>query len=345
MCLCHSFAEHFITSYSEEWKKERSKYVKALRGSGFGTSTAEAKIQAEIEVLIKQLQKSQDANEEGINLSEPLSTAAVNFMCGILFNEHYETDDPAFLHLKHLIKEMLNFDFAQMGMLDMLPVWLSKLMMPSLFKEVPARLNTLRQVVVEKIKEHQKSHTPGEPRDFIDVLLDERAGKDINYESMADSCVATLPDATDNLPLAVEWMLVYVTKHPEVQAKVHSAIDDVVGKDRKPTLADKPNLPYLEAVMLESLRLSTPVVMLPYHAVNKNVKLRGYNIPKHAVIMGNVAAVHFDPKVFPDPYQFKPERFINTDGKLFKVDTIMPFGIGKFLQWSVNLIFSMCFFD
>ena len=326
-------AELFITQYSEQWKKEKRLYVKALRGFGFGASSAEGKIQAEVDVLINQLLKFQEeAGEDGVSLSDPLSTAAANFIFSIILNEHYEPDDPALKDMKHMLKELFNISFTSVAVLEVLPVWLSKLLMPSLYKKLPGRLAELRHVIIRKIKKHQETHTPGEPRDFVDVILDEKVARDINHEEVADSCIVTLPDSLDNLPLAVEWLMLYVTKHPEVQAKIHSHIDEVIGKDRKPSLADKPNLPYLEAVMLETLRLATPVPVLLFHAVNENVQLRGYDIQKNALIMGNVSAVHFNPEVFPEPHLFRPERFINSEGQLVNADLIIPFGIGRFFD-------------
>ncbi len=66
------------------------------------------------------------------------------------------------------------------------------------------------------------------------------------------------------------------------------------------------------------------------HRVLKDLTFRGYNIPRdNCIVLANLYAVNYDPKTFPNPELFNPDRFINDDGKLIKNDTVIPFGMGK----------------
>ena len=65
------------------------------------------------------------------------------------------------------------------------------------------------------------------------------------------------------------------------------------------------------------------------HTALKNTTFRGFNIPTHAQLIGNIYAAHMDGKVFRDPTQFRPSRFITDSGQLIKDDSVIPFGMGK----------------
>lgn len=104
----------------------------------------------------------------------------------------------------------------------------------------------------------------------------------------------------------VQAMLLF----PEVQRKAQSEIDRVVGSDRLPTMEDLPNLQYIRACMKESLRwMPTTILGAVPHAVTQDDEYMGYFIPKGAGVMNNVWAIHMDPKRYPNPRAFNPDRY------------------------------------
>ena len=303
--------------------------MSALRSFGFGATSAEGKIQSGIDAMMDQMTTAQEhSSGEGIELKELITSTAANFICNILYDQHYDPDDPELHNLVHMIRGMFKYDFFYLTLVGTLPLWVSKLVMPGLCRDLPGRVDKLRQFVIGKIKEHEPQHIPGQPRDFIDMYLDERGTQNINYVQFADNCLAFLPDAIDSLSYSVMWMILCVIKHPHVQRKIQDDIDNVIGKDRKPQLADKAHLPYLEAVIMETLRFATPAPLAAPHTVQADVQLRGYTIPKGTTIMASLYAAHHDPQLFLQPYTFSPERFISPEGDLIKNDQIIPFGIG-----------------
>ena len=116
----------------------------------------------------------------------------------------------------------------------------------------------------------------------------------------------------------------------DIQSKMWKEIDNVVGVGRLPSLSDRPNLPYCEAVILESLRLGNIVPLSLPHLVTGDVKCQGYKIPKGSVIFPCLDSVVHDEKLFPNSHDFKPERFIDTDGKLYNQDKVLTFSLGEF---------------
>lgn len=99
---------------------------------------------------------------------------------------------------------------------------------------------------------------------------------------------------------------------PEVQRKAQEEIDRVVGRDRSPTWDDESSLPYITACVTEVLRWRTVTILggIP-HAPIQDDEYRGYRIPAGTPITGNVWAIHRNPREFPAPDSFRPERYLN----------------------------------
>lgn len=120
---------------------------------------------------------------------------------------------------------------------------------------------------------------------------------------------------------------------PEVQKKAQEEMDRVVGKDRSPSWEDIDGgkLPYLTALVKEVLRWRTVTVLagIP-HANIKDVEYRGYHFPAGTNFTGNMWAIHRNPKDFPDPDNFQPERFVEGSKRPYpNARGSNPFGWGR----------------
>ena len=126
--------------------------------------------------------------------------------------------------------------------------------------------------------------------------------------------------------------------HEDVQNKMWKEIDNVVGVGRLPCLSDRPNLPYCEAVIHESLRIGNIAPLSLPHLVTGDVHCQGFRIPKGSVIFPCLDSVVHDEKLFPNSHDFKPERFIDTDGKLYNQDTVLTFSLGEFICINITVL-------
>ena len=108
-------------------------------------------------------------------------------------------------------------------------------------------------------------------------------------------------------------------------------IEDVVGFNRRPSLADKPAMSYTEAVISEVQRLANIAPIAVLHTASEDLRWREFVIPKDCSIIVNLDTIHSDEKVFPEPDKFKPERFLTADGRHTGAkESTLPFGTGKF---------------
>ena len=79
--------------------------------------------------------------------------------------------------------------------------------------------------------------------------------------------------------------MLYMGRYPDVQARVHEELDNVVGQGRVPSLEDKPRLPFTEAVVMEIQRYASIVPQGVSHTVQKEVTVNGLTLPKDAMVV------------------------------------------------------------
>ncbi|KAJ8454431.1 hypothetical protein ONZ45_g19310 [Pleurotus djamor] len=146
---------------------------------------------------------------------------------------------------------------------------------------------------------------------------------------------------------ALNFFVQAMVLYPGVQEKVHAEMDRVLGPGILPTFADRVNLPYFEAVILEVLRWRPPTAIGVPHSVMRDDIYNDYFIPKDTMIFANIwlapswvpsmtlptpalnRGMTHDPEAFPDPDNFVPERFLSEDGSLKPTDRPITFGFGR----------------
>lgn len=131
--------------------------------------------------------------------------------------------------------------------------------------------------------------------------------------------------------ITIEWAMTELLCNPETLMKAKTELRQVIGQNRKMNESDIDNLPYLQVIVKETLRLHPPVPFLIPRKAILDTKFMGYFIPKNTQVFVNAYAIGRDPDVWIDePDSFKPERFIGS-----KVDykgqhyELIPFGAGR----------------
>ncbi|KAH9886921.1 cytochrome P450 [Cubamyces lactineus] len=122
-----------------------------------------------------------------------------------------------------------------------------------------------------------------------------------------------------------------MTRFPHVLRKAQEEMDGVVGNDRVPDFSDRESLPYLNAVFEEMLRWHPALPMAVPHRLMVDDEYRGYDLPAGATVIANTWAITRDTRFFPDPEEFRPERYLVSDEE--KRDILLPssfvFGYGR----------------
>lgn len=136
---------------------------------------------------------------------------------------------------------------------------------------------------------------------------------------------------TETTSTAVQWFIVLLINHPEVQTLMRQEISDVIGTSRYPCMDDRGKLPYTEAVLHEVLRFGCIAPLAVPHGLTKDFIYKGHVIPKDAILIPNLHSVLNDPEIFEEPEKFRPSRFLDADRKLVNVDKVLVFSLGNFV--------------
>ncbi|CAO3633968.1 unnamed protein product [Mucor hiemalis] len=116
---------------------------------------------------------------------------------------------------------------------------------------------------------------------------------------------------SDTTTSTLEWLIAFLANNPGIQTKAYQEINDVVGTTRLPGAQDESRLPFIQCIILETLRLRPPAPIAIPHSTSKDDTYKGWFIPENTIIVMNLYAVHHDSLRFPDPHAFQPERHMD----------------------------------
>ena len=170
-----------------------------------------------------------------------------------------------------------------------------------------AAIDTIRTIVKDVIRERRAS---GEDRgDLLSMLLMARDedGVGLTDTEVLDQSATLFFAGHETTANSLAWNWYLLAKHPDVTERLQAEIDAQCG-DQPPTLADLRAIPYLEQVVKESMRI-LPSVWAFMKEPNRDVTIRGYRIPKGTQIFYSPYVLHQDPRWFPEPQRFDPDRF------------------------------------
>lgn len=200
------------------------------------------------------------------------------------------------------------------------------------FKRTAKQWNhTLERVVEAPNKFVEKQISEGTaPDSFLgDYLKDEKLGPEQRFEVKLTTASLYTGGADTTVATLSSFCLAMIL-HPEVQKKAQEEIDRIVGVDRLPSFSDRANLPYVDAMVKESLRWHPIGPMGLPHTSTQEDEYNGYLIPKGAMLLQNIWLFTHDPDTYPNPMRFKPERFVQTDDHTAELDpSRYVFGFGR----------------
>ncbi|XP_077994779.1 1,25-dihydroxyvitamin D(3) 24-hydroxylase, mitochondrial-like [Glandiceps talaboti] len=170
----------------------------------------------------------------------------------------------------------------------------------------------------------EKQENDEEDSDFLTYMVSQAtldAGE--IYGNVTD-LLAVAIDTTSNTTL---WALYNLAKHPHVQNLLHEEVCRVVPRGETPTCKHINQMPYLRAVLKESMRLY-PVITRNSRILDQDIVIRGYKIPAKTCLVGLTWLIGRDPQLFQDPLEFKPERWLKEEREHFYGTKSIPFGFG-----------------
>jgi cytochrome P450 len=210
--------------------------------------------------------------------------------------------------------------------LIMLPAaeWLVHLRPPGLAAFVRAR-NRIDAVVYRMIDAHRQS---GADRgSLLDLMLaSSPANDEESRQSLRDQVITIFLAGYETVANALSWTWYLLSQNPDCEVRFHDEVQGVL-QGRLPTVDDVSRLSYTENVLAEALRLYPPAWAMGRYARN-DFALGEFFLPARTTVLISQFITHRDPRYFPDPLRFDPDRF-STDAKARRTKfTYFPFGAG-----------------
>ncbi|GMH29836.1 hypothetical protein Nepgr_031679 [Nepenthes gracilis] len=187
-------------------------------------------------------------------------------------------------------------------------------------------------IIDERLMSRKNSVSSEKNDDVLDAILSISRGKDKEFDISAiphlllDLFVA----GTDTTSTTFEWAMTELIRNPEKLEKARAELRHIIGNGNLDKEEDIAQLPYLQAVVKETLRLHPAVAFLIPRKVSMDVHISGYTVPKGAQVLVNVWAMGREESVWEAANSFIPERFMesNIDVKGGNFE-LLPFGAGR----------------
>jgi cytochrome P450 len=185
----------------------------------------------------------------------------------------------------------------------------------------------LDKIVYDIIRERRAGGD--DPGDLLSMLLSARDedGSGMSDQQVRDEVMTLLLAGHETTANALTWAFVLLAQHPDVDARL-AAEARRVAPDRNPTPADVPQLAYADMVVKEVLRLYPPAWIINYEAT-EDTTISGYPIRRGTTVFLSQWVTHRDPRWFPEPDSFRPERWGTAEIKQMPHFAYFPFGGGE----------------
>ncbi|KAL9231524.1 hypothetical protein vseg_006746 [Gypsophila vaccaria] len=286
--------------------------------------------------------KSSMSRTGHVEIKKILHFGSLNNVMQSVFGKSYDFSKNAQGREESLLDELVTEGYELLGMFNWSDHFapLAWLDLQGVRKRCRALVEKVNVYVGNIIKEHEAKRTSvnvpenvdGSAKDFVDVLLDlEDSETKISESDMIAVLWEMIFRGTDTVAILLEWALARMVLHPDIQAKAQAEIDSVVGRNNPVSDSDLPNLPYLQSILKETLRVHPPGPLLSWARLAiHDTQIGAHFIPAGTTAMVNMWAITHDEKVWANPEEFEPNRFMSEDVNIMGSDLrLAPFGAGR----------------
>ncbi|KAG6497089.1 cytochrome P450 CYP73A100-like [Zingiber officinale] len=326
-----------FTEYGDHWRKMRR-----IMTMPFFTNKVVAQYremwQEEMNAVVESLRA---APTEGVVVRRRLQLMLYNIMYRMMFDVRFESaEDPLFQQATRFNSERSrlaqSFDYNYGDFIPILRPFL-KGYLEKCRDLQSRRLAFFNDNYVEKRRKVMSTRDGSSDR--LRCAMDYILEAEMNGEISSDNVLYIVENinvaAIETTLWGMEWALAELVNHPSCQKRLREELQRVLGEEPV-TETSLPRLPYLQAVVKETLRLHSPIPLLVPHMNLDAAKLGGYEIPKRTKVIVNAWWLGNNPEWWVRPEEFRPERFLEEEGEVEamvgggKVDfRFLPFGVGR----------------
>ncbi|XP_077224549.1 cytochrome P450 CYP82D47-like [Tasmannia lanceolata] len=341
--MCYDFAMFGFAPYGPYWREVRKIAMLELLSNRKLEALKPVRTM-EVDLCIKDLYGLWDQNPGlpvKVEMKQKFEDLTFNALVMMIAGKRYfgksiGSDEGEARRFQHAIHSL--FDLCGVFVLsDLLPLmkWID---IQGVKKAMKRTAESLDSIVVGWIEEHRwrRKSEDNSGHDFIDVMLSilenvQLPGYDTDTIIKATS-LALILAGTDTTSVTLTWVLSLLLNNPRVLKKAQDELDIHVGKERQVDESDIKNLVYLQAIVKETMRLYPAAPLAVPHLAMEDCDVGGIHIPAGNRVLVNIWKLQRDPRVWSDPNEFQPERFLTSHKE---VDArgqhyeFIPFGTGR----------------
>ncbi|KFK25691.1 hypothetical protein AALP_AA8G146600 [Arabis alpina] len=277
------------------------------------------------------------AREEAVDISRAVFTTALNIISNILFSVDHSSYNSKRSNgfqdaVTGVMEAMGNPDLANFfPLLRFLDLQGNRKKMMVCSERL---FRVFRGFLDARIAEKSLHNNPTDVsnNNFVDTLIDLSQGDkaELNTNDIEHLLYDLFVAGTDTNSGTVEWAMAELLRNPETMTKAQAEIYLVIGQKGIVEESDISKMPYLQAVVKETLRLHPPAPLLLPRNTEIDMEILGFLVPKDTQVLVNVWGIGRDPSVWENPTQFEPERFFGKEIDLKGRDyELTPFGAGR----------------
>ena len=318
------------------WKELRYTTHQILKEFGMGTNLLAERIQEEVICYVKKLVEMKG---KPVDPQHFTYVSVSNIICSIMFGRRFSYDDPRFKKTVDSLNRVSECARGA-GAINFLPFL--KYLPGDMFKAKKIQVNWLsvKKVLAEIVFEiERQGKITAKKRNSGNYIFSYRDKQHKNKQIGNATCldddnllkniIDLFAAGTETVASSIVWCLLFILHTPSVQTKIHEELDREVGQERQPTMEDQARLPYLNAVIKETQRLSNVVPFSVMHKTSEEIKIGDFIIPKGTTLIPNLDSVLHDPEVWgSDAEIFNPDRFLDKDGNVIHREEFIPFSLG-----------------
>ncbi|XP_073499214.1 cytochrome P450 3A29-like isoform X2 [Phyllobates terribilis] len=290
------------------------------------------------DLLVKNIQKKVD-NKEFLDIKDIFGSYSMDIILSTSFSVNVDSlnnpNDPFVTNGKKL------FTFSVFN-----PLFLTTLLCPFLiplleklnFCFLPMSVLNFFQDAIRSIKKNRQKGIHKDRVDFLQLMVDAQSRgnstgeSDHGYKELTDTEIMAqglifIMAGYDTTSTTLMFLAYHLATHPDVQTKLQEDIDTFLPNKAPPTYEALMQMEYLDMVVHETLRLY-PVAGRIERVCKTTTEINGVTIPKDMVTVIPVFVLHRDPEFWPDPEEFRPERFSKENRETQDPYTFLPFGAG-----------------